>query len=61
MKIMDNLMKHNKAQQAFPGFRTLMMWVLIIAIGIILLIIIGKTSSVGWEVWEKITNIFPFG
>ena len=53
-------MKYNKAQQAFPGFRTIMMWALIIAIGIILLIILSKTSAFGWDVWEKITDIFPF-
>ena len=53
-------MKNKTAQQAYPGFKTLMMWILIILVTITLLVLISSASGVGWEIFEKIKNIFPF-
>ena len=40
--------------------QVLLVWALIIGIGIVLLIIIGKTTGVGQDALAKIKQILPF-
>ena len=62
MKNMVNLMKWNKkAEDSAPaGFGTLVKWVIIIAIGVILLVIAMKSSDIGKVAWQKIKDSFAF-
>ena len=50
----------NKKAEEFHGFKTVAMWILIIAVGILLLVIMAKSTGFGKSVIEKIMDAFPF-
>ncbi len=53
-------MKSNKAQQAFPGIRPLLIGILTIAIVIILIIGMAVFTDVGSNVYAKIKDISAY-
>ena len=52
----------NKKSQAIgiTGYRTVVMWVVIIAIGIALFIMIRSAGDTGQTAWEGIKKALPF-
>lgn len=48
------------SKKAQIGFETLVKWLIVIAIGVVLLVILGATTDFGRSVMEKIENVFPF-
>lgn len=53
-------MRHKKAQEGPPGLSSIVKVAVIIVIGISVLIILSRTTGVGWQAIAKIKNIFSF-
>ena len=60
MKIIKNIIKCKKAQVGQYGWETIVRWAIALGLGILLLVILFKTTNFGNSVWEYTKNIFPF-
>ncbi len=49
-----------KNKKGLFGYGVIIDWAIIIGVGVLLLIILAKTTDFGREIWDKIKNIFPF-
>ena len=53
-------MSNKKSQAGIGGYRTLVIWAVIIAIGVALFFMTRSAGDTGQTVWEGIKNILPF-
>ena len=54
-------MLNKKSQEAgISGYRTIVMWALIIAIGVVLFLVLRLSSEQGQTVWERLKEVIPF-
>ena len=51
---------NNKKSQMAANLGTIVRWAVIIAVGIVLLVILAKTTGLGGTTLGKIIEIFPF-